>query len=129
MAIITCPKCGKKISDKPVKCAFCGYKLVKTDAEKNSESTSYVFTFVWLNYILIGAGLLILALGYILLSGGGSDDPNVFNMEMFNSRRMVVAPLFIVLGLVVEICAIMIRPKDKAKQVENNDQQTLVDQK
>lgn len=63
------------------------------------------------NYILMAAGILILAIGYILLSGGGSDDPNTFNPEMFDSRRLTVAPILIVLGFVVEIFAIMFKSK------------------
>ncbi|MBP5548018.1 MAG: DUF3098 domain-containing protein [Bacteroidales bacterium] len=66
-----------------------------------------------MNYILLVLGIVFLGLGYILLSGGGSDDPNVFNDAMFDKRRMVFAPLMIVGGLVVEICAIMFRSKDK----------------
>ena len=71
------------------------------------------FAFGPMNYILLAIGIVLLGLGYILLSGGGSDDPNVFNDAMFNNRRLVVAPLMIVIGLVVEICAIMFRPKKK----------------
>ena len=56
-------------------------------------------------------GIVMLALGYILLSGGGSDDPNVFNPAMFDTRRLVVAPILIVLGFVVEIVAIMFKKK------------------
>ena len=64
-----------------------------------------------LNYILLVVGIVVLAIGYLLLSGGGSDDPNVFNYDMFNSRRLVVAPIVIVIGLLLEIAAIMLRPK------------------
>lgn len=63
------------------------------------------------NVLLIIVGLVIMILGYILLSGGGSDDPNVFNYEMFNFRRLVVAPIVIVAGFVFEVYAIMKRPK------------------
>jgi len=63
------------------------------------------------NYILIAAGIVLLGIGYILLSGGGSDDPKVFNEAMFDTRRLVVAPIVIMLGLVVEICGIMFRSK------------------
>lgn len=82
---------------------------------KNSKSAESAFDFAFgpMNYILLGVGIVLLGLGYVLLSGGGSDDPNVFNDAMFNTRRMVVAPLMIVIGLVVEICAIMFRPKEK----------------
>ena len=53
----------------------------------------------------------MLAVGYIMLSGGGSDDPNVFNPAMFDQRRLFVAPILIVLGFVIEIVAIMFRKK------------------
>ena len=82
------------------------------------EQSSFGFAFGPMNYILLGVGIVLLGLGYILLSGGGTDDPNVFNAEMFNTRRMVVAPLMIVVGLVVEICAIMFRPKEKSNNTE-----------
>lgn len=81
----------------------------------NADKATYDFAFGPMNYILLVAGIVLLGLGYILLSGGGSDDPNVFNPAMFNSQRMVVAPILIVVGLVVEICAIMFRPKNKEK--------------
>ncbi len=64
-----------------------------------------------INYILMVVGIVILAIGYILLSGGGSDDPNTFNPAMFDSRRLTVAPILIVLGFVVEIFAIMFKGK------------------
>ena len=66
-----------------------------------------------INYVLMGVGLVILALGYILLSGGGSDDPNTFNPAMFDNRRLVVAPILIVVGFVVEILAIMYKARKK----------------
>lgn len=78
----------------------------------NTEKKDFNFTFGPMNYILLAVGIVLLGLGYILLSGGGSDDSNVFNPAMFDNRRLVVAPLIIVIGLVVEICAIMFRPKN-----------------
>ena len=60
--------------------------------------------------LMIG-GLLVMAAGFILLAGGGSDDPQVFNYAMFDFRRLVAAPLVIVAGIVVEVVAIMRRPK------------------
>ena len=93
---------------------------VKTTASastaKKEPELSYDFAFGITNYILLAVGIVLLIIGYLLLSGGGSDDPNVFNEAMFNSRRMVVAPLLIVAGLVVEICAIMFRPKSKKEE-------------
>ena len=56
---------------------------------------------------LMIAGLLVMVAGFLLLSGGGSDDPNVFNEAMFDWRRLVAAPIVIIAGIVVEIIAIM----------------------
>ena len=78
---------------------------------KEEKSNKLGFAFGRLNYVLMGAGLIILALGYFLLSGGGSDDPNTFNPAMFDNRRLVVAPILIVVGFVVEILAIMLKGK------------------
>ena len=59
------------------------------------------------------AGLLVLVAGFLLLSGGGSKDPNVFNYAMFDWRRLVAAPIVMVAGIVVEIVAIMGRFKEE----------------
>ena len=58
-----------------------------------------------LKYLLMG--LIVMVSGYILMSGGGSDDPEVFNYAMFDFRRMVAAPVVIILGIVIEVVAIM----------------------
>ena len=63
------------------------------------------------NYILMFVGFACLLIGYLLLTGGGSGDPNVFSYELFNTRRMVVAPLFLLAGFTVCFVAIMKRPK------------------
>ncbi len=65
------------------------------------------------NYLYIGIGLLAIILGLVLLAGGGSDDPKVFNYELFNFRRLFVAPLLMLGGFVFEIYALMCRPKEK----------------
>lgn len=67
-----------------------------------------------LRYLLIG--LIVMVSGYILMTGGGSDDPEVFNYAMFDFRRMVAAPLVIILGIVIEIVAIMRVFKDKREE-------------
>lgn len=56
---------------------------------------------------LLLIGLIVMISGYILMMGGGSDDPQVFNYAMFDFRRMVAAPIVIILGIVVEVVAIM----------------------
>ena len=59
------------------------------------------------------AGLLVMVAGYVLMMGGFSPDPNVFNYAMFDARRLVAAPLVILAGIVVVIVAIMGRFEDK----------------
>ena len=85
--------------------------LQKINNKMENNKHDFQFAFGKINYILMAVGIIILAVGYILLSGGGSDDPNVFNPAMFDSRRLVVAPILIVLGFVVEIVAIMYKSK------------------
>lgn len=62
------------------------------------------------------AGLLVMISGYILMTGGGSDDPAVFNTAMFDFRRLVAAPLVILCGVAIEIIAIMGSFKDQEKK-------------
>ena len=59
------------------------------------------------NILYIIAGFAVMLVGYLLMAGGGSDDPNVFNDGMFSFRRMVSAPVVILAGMVFEIWAIM----------------------
>ena len=56
---------------------------------------------------LLLIGLIVMASGYLLMMGGGSDDPEVFNYAMFDFRRLVAAPAVIILGIVIEVVAIM----------------------
>ena len=69
------------------------------------ENTKMPITPKGLKYLLVG--LVVMVSGYILMMGGGSDDPQVFNWAMFDFRRMVAAPVVIILGIVIEIVAIM----------------------
>jgi hypothetical protein len=63
------------------------------------------------NVRLIGIGLVVMVLGFVLMLGGGSSDPNVFNPEMFNARRLVVAPVVICIGIGVIVWGIMRKPR------------------
>jgi hypothetical protein len=56
---------------------------------------------------LLLVGLIVMVSGYILMTGGGSSDPQVFNYAMFDFRRLVAAPVVIIAGLVIEVVAIM----------------------
>jgi hypothetical protein len=69
------------------------------------SNTKMAITPKGLKYLLVG--LLVMISGYILMMGGGSDDPEVFNYAMFDFRRMVAAPIVIIAGIVIEIVAIM----------------------
>jgi hypothetical protein len=78
-----------------------------TDAADNQK----VMPFGRMNYILVIVGIALIALGFILMIGGGSSDPDVFNEEMFNFRRLTLAPILVLAGFVVEIVAIFWKGK------------------
>ncbi|MBL6612261.1 MAG: DUF3098 domain-containing protein [Flavobacteriaceae bacterium] len=63
------------------------------------------------NYQIIIAGIILIAVGFILMSGGRSDDPEVFNPEIYNFRRIRLAPTLIIIGLTLQAYAILYRPK------------------
>ena len=65
------------------------------------------FLFGKRNYIIMLVGLGFIALGFILMAGGGSDDPEVFNEEIYNFRRIRLAPTLVIIGMAIEIYAIM----------------------
>ncbi len=69
------------------------------------------FAFSKKSYIILIIGLLLIVIGFLLMIGGGSDDPEVFNPAIFNFQRLTLAPIVILAGFVVEIFAIMWRPK------------------
>ena len=62
------------------------------------------------NYQLMLLGLVFITLGFFLMSGGGSEDPNIFNDEIYNFRRIRVAPILVVFGFIIEVYAIMKNP-------------------
>ena len=63
------------------------------------------------NYKFMFIGIAIIALGFLLMSGGGSDDPNVFNEEIYNFRRIRLAPALVIIGFAVEVYAILTKPE------------------
>ncbi len=64
------------------------------------------------NVKLIGIGLLVMIVGFVLMIGGGSSDPNVFNPAMFSFRRITLAPIVVIAGIVVILVGIMKVPKE-----------------
>lgn len=64
------------------------------------------------NYVLMIAGLVVLAFGFILMAGGKSADPKVFDpKEVYSTTRITIAPILIIAGFIIEIVAIMKKPK------------------
>ena len=61
------------------------------------------------NYILLAAGFAVIVLGFVLMTGGGSDSPDEFDYAMFSWRRITLAPILVIGGFVVEIYAILKR--------------------
>ena len=69
------------------------------------------FLFKKKNYIIMLIGLVFIALGFIFMAGGGSDNPEIFNEEIYNWQRIRLAPTLVIIGLVIEIYAIFAKPK------------------
>ncbi len=81
--------------------------------KRTNKKKSAQFIFQRRNYLFLFIGIACIALGFILMSGGGSDDPNVFNPEIYNFRRIRLAPLLVLLGLGIQIYAILLDPSKK----------------
>lgn len=78
---------------------------------KNAQTApQQEFIFQKKNYLFMFIGLACITLGFILMSGGGTDDPNVFNPEIFNFRRIRLAPTLVLIGLGIEVYAILLNP-------------------
>ena len=75
------------------------------------EKNNLDFAFTKMNYILLIVGILLICAGLILMIGGGSNDPNVFNDDIFNAQRLTIAPILIASGFIVEVFAIMYKAK------------------
>jgi hypothetical protein len=69
------------------------------------------FLFEKINYKILLIGIAVIVLGFILMSGGGSDDPNVFNESVFDFRRIRLAPTTVLIGFGITIYAILKNPK------------------
>jgi len=81
--------------------------------KKRREETKTEFVFGRKNYKFMLIGTAFIALGFILMTGGGSDDPNVFNPEIYNWRRIRLAPALVLLGFAIEVYAILLKPDSK----------------
>ena len=82
---------------------------------KNKKDQKEGFPLEKENYRLLAIGFGIIIIGFILMTGGGSDDPNVFNEEeLFSFRRTTLAPMVVLFGFIFEIWAIMKKPSEKS---------------
>ena len=75
------------------------------------EKNTLDFAFTKQNYMLLLVGVALICAGLLLMIGGGSDDPTIFSDKIFDSQRLTIAPLLIALGFIVEIFAIIYKPK------------------
>ncbi len=77
--------------------------------EHNQNKHDFLFEKV--NYKILLIGIAVIVLGFILMAGGGSDDPNVFNEEIFNFRRIRLAPTVVLVGFGITVYSILKNPK------------------
>ena len=78
---------------------------------KNKSENPQEFLFDKINYKILLIGIAVIALGFILMSGGGSDDPTIFNEDVFSFRRIRLAPSTVLIGFGITIYAILKNPK------------------
>lgn len=87
-------------------------KETSTLSSKNTPKEQKVnFVFNKQKYIIMLIGLAIICAGFLLMIGGGSEDPNVFSEDLFSFRRITLSPILIVAGFIIEVYAIMKKPK------------------
>ena len=79
--------------------------------KKRKEAIKQNFVFEKRNYIWMFIGLAFIALGFVLMSGGGSNDPNVFSDAIFNTQRIRIAPSLVLIGFGIQVYAILLKPK------------------
>jgi hypothetical protein len=77
----------------------------------SEQSPKKEFLFSKRNYRLLLLSLVVIALGFIIMSGGGSEDPNIFSPEIFNFRRTRLAPTIVLMGFGLAIYVILMPPK------------------
>jgi hypothetical protein len=90
---------------------------VKAPEKKSAPESSQAFLFDKENYMWMIAGVALIFIGFMLMSGGKSANPHEFHYEeIYSFRRITLAPIVVLLGFVVEVFAIMKRPNDAADQ-------------
>ena len=85
--------------------------LDKNKPLKKVDHTDPNLLFSNTNYLLVFTGIIFIAVGFALMAGGGSKDPNVFDAEaIYSFRRITLAPIFVLIGFAIEIAAILKKP-------------------
>ena len=81
--------------------------------QKPKEINKMSFVFNKEKYIIMLVGIGFILIGFLLMIGGGSKDPNVFSYDLFSFRRLTLSPILVLVGFVIEIYAIMKKPKEE----------------
>ena len=77
-----------------------------------NKDNKHGFAFGPTNYKIMIAGIVVILIGFLLMVGGGSKDPNVFNPEIFSTQRITIAPIVVLIGFAIEVFAIVYKPKN-----------------
>ena len=84
-------------------------------AKKDTKATpapEMDFAFGKENYQIMIAGIVVIIIGFALMAGGSPDDPTAFSMDIFNTQRITIAPIVVLIGLIIEVWAIVKKSKD-----------------
>ena len=84
--------------------------------QKRKEDNKAEFIFRKKNYKWLFIGLAFIAVGFILMAGGGSDDPNVFDESIFSWRRIRLAPTLVLIGFGIQVYAILLNPNKRSEK-------------
>jgi NADH:ubiquinone oxidoreductase subunit K len=87
--------------------------MKKKKKQQQAYTPQREFIFQRKNYIFMFIGIACMMLGFLLMGGGGSDDPSVFNPDIYNFRRIRLAPTLVLIGLAIEVYAILLNPHKK----------------
>lgn len=86
--------------------------MAKDSKQNESAQSTEKLAFAKQNYLLMVLGAVAVVIGFFLMSGGSSDDPNVFNEEIFSFRRVTLAPIVVLAGYAIVFYAVMKKPRD-----------------
>jgi uncharacterized BrkB/YihY/UPF0761 family membrane protein len=78
--------------------------------KENTKKPEFLFSAT--NYKILIIGLVVIALGFILMSGGANENPNVFNEDVYSFRRIRLAPTVVLIGFVITIYSILVKSKN-----------------